>query len=111
MNMKNILNWFAAERWRASLSHAIIAVGFMVPFLLVSIWIPTAQWIGVAFVIGWFWSREKTQHEYRAKGGRQTAFVFTIGWLPWEWDLYSRFEFIVPAFTSAGLSLTLYFVK
>lgn len=103
--MDKITAWFAAKRWRSSLAHALMALGFMVPFVLLALITPWFLLCGVMLVVGWFHGREKVQHEYRVKGTAQTATVFFEGWNPKEWDFYSRVEFGAPVVAAVATAI------
>jgi hypothetical protein len=98
--MKEIAEWFAGARWRATLAHALMALVMMLPALLIA-----QPWLGVLWVAAWFWSREKTQHEYRLKGDASTATVWSRGYWPGEWERASLREFLVPVGVAFVLAL------
>lgn len=92
------LSWTAQKRWRSSLSHVVLSVPIYGLVYLISLLIslPSPNAIASAFVVAWWWSREKTQHEYRVKGSERTYTVWHKGWLPLEWDRYSILDLALP---------------
>lgn len=83
-----------------SLFHCLLAV----PLQLVVALITGSAWIGFVAVLFYFYGREKVQHEYRLKGGANTATVWHLGWWPGEWDDWSIADFMAPALVSAALA-------
>lgn len=103
--MQNILDWFSRYRWRSSLSHILLTIPLFALVFIVSKFIGFQQpsIIATAFIVAWWWSREKTQHEYKLKGSERTITVWHKGWLPFEWDLYSVLDFGMPVLFSIVL--------
>lgn len=100
MNIVNkYLEWTAQKRWRSSLSHVVVSVPIYGLVYLISllVGVPSPNVIAATFVVAWWWSREKTQHEYQVKGGERTYTVWYKGWLPLEWDRYSILDLALPA--------------
>lgn len=95
--MKKFLAWIASKRWRSSLSHALLSIPifFIVYGIAFLFGLDSASFIAAAFIVGWWWSREKTQYEYKHKTGR-TITVWHKGWLPFEWDGYSILDLALP---------------
>ena len=99
MNIANkYLEWTAKKRWRSSLSHVTLSVPIYGLVFLTSLLIslPSPNAIAATFVVAWWWSREKTQHEYRVKDSKPTYTVWHKGWLPLEWDRHSILDFVLP---------------
>jgi len=86
------MNWPTFDRFKFSLSH--ILTGF-VPFATGTIlfW---NLWVGVFAVLCVYWSREKTQHQYKLKGNKSTFTVWNKGWSPFEWEFASQLDLYVP---------------
>lgn len=101
------VSWTAQKRWRSSLSHVTLSVPIYglvyLISLLISLQSPNA--IAATFVLAWWWSREKSQHEYRVKGGDSTYTVWHKGWLPTEWDRYSILDLALPAVVAVMFSI------
>lgn len=97
--MKATVQWFKAQRWRASLSHALIAAALCVPaFVLLG----TSG--GAIAVVMLFYTREVTQYQYALKGDAPTWTVIHRGWWPGTWvkapltgGWYAVCEFVCPA--------------
>lgn len=106
--MNRLLAWFAAKRWRMSLSHCFeglliqIPIGFLVDFR-----------IGALAVVVWYWSRKKIEAEFESLG--REAFdayqshvdSWTVGWFPWQWDAYKIMDVALPAISSALIAAVL----
>jgi hypothetical protein len=80
------------KRLLSSFSHILTG---LVPFIIGSIlfW---SLWVGVFAVFCVYWSRERTQHQYKLKGDKPTYTVWNKGWLPFEWDFTSQLDLYVP---------------
>ena len=93
------LEWTAQKRWRSSLSHVLLSVPIYGLVYLISLLfsLPNSNAIAATFVVAWWWSREKTQHEYRVKGGERTYTVWHKGLLPLDWDRHSILDFALPS--------------
>jgi hypothetical protein len=94
--MNVLLDWFAAARWRLSLSHCLeglliqIPVGLLFDFR-----------IGALCVVVWYWSRKKLELELEALEPEEShAYSWAIGWLPWQWDAYKVLDLVLPAISS-----------
>ena len=64
----------------------------------------SAWWIGAAVYAGFWWGREKMEYEFslKALAGLHTVGPFWWrGWLPFEWDTASMWQFLSP--TLVGL--------
>lgn len=103
-----------SSRWRASLSHAMLAVPM---FALAAFLLRGAPWSAPALVvIAWFWSREKFQREAAAleehepdAGASEEPLVrhvaaWSVGWWPGEWTAQSRLDFYLPAIAALILA-------
>lgn len=75
-----VVQWFAAERWRASLFHMIVAAVLCV--ILIAL---LGTWGGAIAVVTLFYVREVTQWQYAAKGSAPTWTVIHRGWWPGTW--------------------------
>lgn len=54
-------------------------------------------WPAVAFIAGWFWSREKAQYDAKAKSpGASNATVWYRGLWPGDWTPQSRWDALAP---------------
>jgi len=61
-----------------------------------------AWWLGAAVAIGYAWSREKTEYEFALKyaaRGYSVGPYWYRGFVPFEWDLSSQWQFYAPATT------------
>lgn len=59
-----------------------------------------AWWFGAAVAIGYAWSREKTEHEFALKyaaHGHSVGPYWYRGFVPFEWDPSSQWQFYAPA--------------
>jgi hypothetical protein len=83
---------FTFNRFKSSLSHILTGI---IPFIFGSLlfW---NLWAGVFAVFCVYWSREKTQHQYKLKGDKSTYTVWTKGWSPLEWEFPSQLDLYVP---------------
>jgi hypothetical protein len=95
--MNALLNWFAAERWRLSLSHCLeglliqIPIGLLFDFRL-----------GAIAVIVWYWSRKKLEAELEVLlPDASHAYSWAVGWFPWQWGAYEVLDLVLPALSSA----------
>ena len=104
--MRWITNWIAEKRWRSSFSHVLLSVPmFAVVYLALALFkVANPTLPATTFIVAWWWSREKVQHEYRLKGSDRTIFVWHKGWLPFEWDRYSILDFLLPSFFGVTLA-------
>ena len=80
------------KRLLSSFSH--ILTGF-IPFALGTL-LTFNLFIGTLCVFVFYWSREKTQYQYKIKGDKPTYTVWYKGWLPFEWDFASQLDLYVP---------------
>lgn len=112
------MNWVNAARWHKSASHCIEGALIYMPMTVISclivMWLTNslqvalhwAPWVGTVAVIVWYWSREKVEYEFSRKvPGASTVSVWSIGWFPWEWDLYSQMDLFLPAVSSILVSV------
>jgi len=78
------------------LSHAILALAIMAATLLaLAPWrVRNAHWIGAALGIGFYWGREKRDHENRLRLPAEE--VWDRGWLPLEWSAKGQADFYWP---------------
>jgi len=53
-----------------------------------------AHWIAMAAAVGFYWGREKRDHENRS--GRPAAEVIFSGLLPWDYTAKGRADFFWP---------------
>ena len=59
-----------------------------------------AWWLAAAVAIGYAWSREKTEFEFALKyaaHGRSVGPYWYRGFVPFEWDVSSQWQFFAPA--------------
>ena len=105
--MSKYVSWTAQKRWRSSLSHVTLSVPIYGLVFLISLLIslPSPNAIAATFVVAWWWSREKTQHEYQVKDGKRTYTVWHKGWLPTEWDRHSILDLALPAVAAVLFSI------
>ncbi|MCK8783699.1 hypothetical protein M0638_04795 [Roseomonas sp. NAR14] len=93
-----------AHSW---LSHAALALAIQgaaaLPLGLLRV--RNGEWIGAALAIGFYWGREKRDHENRLH--RPAAEVWDQGWFPWEWTAKSVGDLLVPALACLALALLL----
>jgi hypothetical protein len=98
--------WRAANRWFATVSHAVGGVVFQAVVALVAWLAGSAEplWIGCAFATGAFYYREKTQYEYAVKSEPRasTATVWRRGWVPRTPHTWA--EFLAPAIATAAVA-------
>jgi hypothetical protein len=105
--MTVLLDWFAAARWRMSLSHCIegllvhVPVGLLFDFR-----------IGALAVIVWYWSRKKLESELETLDGEESlafeshAYTWAIGWFPWQWDGYKVLDLVLPTLSAMLIAMT-----
>lgn len=86
----------------AWLGHVLLGIGIQltaaVPLRLVGV--RAAWWIAAALSAGFWWGREKMEHEFALKaasGLRTVAPFWWRGWMPWDWGWSSAMEFLAPA--------------
>ena len=86
--------------------HVLLGIGIQLavglPLALARV--QAAWWIGAAVSAGFWWGREKMEHEFALKvaaGLRSVGPFWWRGWLPVEWGGTSAWEFLAP--TLAGL--------
>jgi len=79
-----------------SLPHAFGALAIMTAiYLPLAICrIRSAHWIAMAVAVGFYWGREKRDHENRS--GRPAAEVVFSGLLPWEYTSKGRADLAWP---------------
>lgn len=97
--IEHAVAWFAAQRWRAALFHALLAAVLcvlMMPFYGVA--------SAATAIIAGFYVREVTQWQYALKGVAPTWTVIHRGWWPGTWvtqpltgGWYAVAEFLCPA--------------
>lgn len=82
-------------RWPGP-SHAILALGIMAATLAVlAVWrVRNGHWIAAALAIGFYWGREKRDHESRLRLPAEE--VWDQGWLPLEWTAKGQADFYWP---------------
>ena len=93
--MKTILDWFAAARWRLSLSHCFEGLLVQIPMTLLLGW-----YAGAVSVVVWYWSRKKLEVEIDNGHDANPASTWAVGWFPWQWDKYQVLDVVLPAITS-----------
>lgn len=107
--MTGFLDWlgvaFTPHAW---LGHVLLGLGIqaVVAMPLRLSRVPRAWWLGAAVSAGFWWGREKVEHEFalKAMAGLHTLGPFWWrGWLPWEWGWRSAWEFVAPGL--AGLTV------
>lgn len=95
----------------AHLTHPLLAAA-----ITVLAWLPLrlagvrqAGWIGAALAVGFYWGREKAQHEAAlvARGGRHVVDTWHLGWTPFEWSAGGQLDFwpVLPAVVAVALLL------
>ncbi|HEY2024014.1 hypothetical protein [Paraburkholderia sp.] len=104
--MTALLNWFAAARWRMSLSHCLEGLLIQVPVgLLLNFR------IGALAVIVWYWSRKKLECELETLDPGESlafekhAYTWAIGWFPWHWDAYKVLDLVLPAVSAILIAI------
>lgn len=106
--MNSLLAWFAAARWRLSLSHCLEGLLIQVPLGLLFDFR-----LGALAVIVWYWSRKKLEAELEtlppdeAENFGLHAYTWAIGWFPWQWDVYKILDLVLPAISSALIAMAL----
>ncbi|WP_233880426.1 hypothetical protein [Paraburkholderia flagellata] len=99
--MNALLDWFAAARWRMSLSHCLEGLLVQVPVGLLFNFR-----IGALAVIVWYWSRKKLESELETLDAEESlafeshAYTWAIGWFPWDWDAYKVLDLVLPALSA-----------
>lgn len=89
--------------------HALIAVAFCLPCLLLGFLWPVFFW-PAAFYLG----RESAQAEYRyieAHGGKRENCPWWCGLVPSAWTAKSLLDFLLPFAVSAGFALASVFLR
>jgi hypothetical protein len=103
--MKRLLAWFAAERWRMSLSHCLEGLLIQIPIGLLMDFR-----IGAISVVVWYWSRKKIEMELETmppdewNNPASHAYSWSVGWFPWQWDRYKVLDVFLPAVSSGVLA-------
>ncbi len=101
--LNNVGVFFTPHAW---LGHVLLGlcIQFVVAMPLKVAGVRAAWWVGAAVSAGFWWGREKVEHEFalKAAAGLHTLGPFWWrGWLPVEWGARSAWEFLAP--TLAGL--------
>jgi hypothetical protein len=100
------MNWFARIGVEltpyAWATHILIgaAIQALVALALRLGRVQRAWWFGAAVVIGYAWSREKTEFEFSLKSaahGLSVGPYWYRGFVPLEWDIASQWQFYAPA--------------
>lgn len=101
--MSRLLVWFAAARWRLSLSHCLEGLLIQIPIGLLF-----GFHIGALAVVVWYWSRKKLEAELAAATPDEShAHTWSVGWFPWQWDRYMVLDVVLPAISSSLIALAL----
>ncbi len=106
LRMTALLDWFAAARWRMSLSHCLEGLLIQVPVGLLFNFR-----IGALAVIVWYWSRKKLECELETLDAGEVlafekhAYTWAIGWLPWHWDIYKVLDLVLPALSAILIAM------
>ncbi|ABP63598.1 BcepGomrgp27 [Burkholderia phage BcepGomr] len=117
--MTKILNWFAATRFRMSLSHipeGLLIQTVTIGLILSIIWVVNgrlypgnvtgAAWVGSINVCVWYWSRKKLETEIDAQQpGQSHAYLWSVGWFPFQWTWARVLDWSIPTTTSLMLPL------
>jgi hypothetical protein len=104
--MSALLNWFAAVRWRMSLSHCLEGLLIQIPLGLLFDFR-----IGALSVVVWYWSRKKLEMEFETLQPEESlafashAYTWAIGWFPWQWDVYKMLDVALPTVSSSLIAL------
>jgi hypothetical protein len=104
--MNALLDWFAAVRWRMSLSHCLEGLVIQIPLGLLFDFR-----IGTLGVVVWYWSRKKLEMELESLQPKESiafsshAYSWAIGWVPWQWDAYKVLDVALPTISSALIAL------
>ncbi|MDF2096333.1 hypothetical protein [Aquibaculum arenosum] len=101
-----VIEFFLA---RPALSHGVLALLIMAAVLLVTrpFRVANAHWIGAALAVGFYWGREKRDHENRLDA--PMAEVWYRGWAPWEWNAKDQEGFLWAFLACLLLALVLHF--
>ncbi|TCF96636.1 hypothetical protein BZM26_36535 [Paraburkholderia strydomiana] len=100
--MRALLDWFAAVRWRMSLSHCLEG-----PLIQLPLGLLFDFRIGALAVIVWYYSRKKLEMELEILSPEESlafsshAYTWTIGWFPWQWDAYKVLDVVLPTISSS----------
>jgi len=93
----------------AWLGHVLLGLGIQLaiagPLRLLRV--RGAWWLAAAVSAGFWWGREKVEHEFmlKALAGLHTVGPFWWrGWLPFEWGARSVWEFLAPTLTGLLLA-------
>jgi len=97
--MSRLIEWFAAERWRLSLSHCLEGLLIQIP-----VWIFFGPRVSVLAVVVWYWSRKKLEAEEDCGHAADPASTWAIGWWPWTWGWYRQLDLYLPAASSLILA-------
>ncbi|WP_341314575.1 hypothetical protein WN982_04475 [Paraburkholderia sp. IMGN_8] len=98
--MRRLLAWFAAQRWRLSLSHCVEGLLIQIPLGLLFDFR-----VGALAVVVWYWSRKKLEMESATKApGASDTTVWAVGWFPWQWDRYKVLDVVLPALSSSAIA-------
>jgi hypothetical protein len=106
--MTALLDWFAAARWRMSLSHCLEGLLVQVPIGLLFNFR-----IGALAVIVWYWSRKKIECEFETLNVEESlafethAYTWSIGWFPWRWDAYKVLDVVLPALSAMLIAMAM----
>jgi hypothetical protein len=106
------MGWMVATvKETGPFAHAVIALGIMaaagLPLALARV--RNAAWIAAALAIGFYWGREKRDHENRLR--RPAADVWDQGFLPWEWSPKGMADFVVPLVACLLVALALHLIR
>ena len=94
--MNRLLAWIAAARWRQSLSHCFEGLFIQVPIALaVQSW-----WTASLCTVVWYYSRKKLEVELASAYGSRHVYVWSAGWLPWDWSSYQVLDVVLPTLSS-----------
>lgn len=101
--LMSLVHWVATQSW---LSHPLIAVAILTGVVLMLRRVcGFAHWIGAALAVGFYWGREKRDHEARLR--LPAAESWNQGILPWEWTRKSLIDFFAPALTVLFIALAI----
>jgi len=74
-----------------SFLHIIVGSVILIPFFFIN-----EMYTGAIVVSTFYFSRERTQFQYKIKGSSSTLTVWYRGWIPFEWGMYSFFDWFIP---------------
>jgi len=101
--------WFTPYAWAG---HVLLGSAIQVAVALPLRWagLRAAWWLAAAVSIGFWWGREKMEFEFGLKAAAHLDTVGPFwyrGWLPFEWDGASQWQFFAPALAALAVAALL----